>query len=61
MKFGQIIEYNMKNHTQNVVEKLVLDTFLKNQNWIYLKINSLKFFSLFLLFVQVEGYGIYWN
>ena len=32
MKFGQLIEYNMetfflKSHTQNVVEKLVSDTF----------------------------------
>ena len=37
MKFGQLIEYNMKNillknHTQNVVEKLFPDPFLKNQN-----------------------------
>ena len=23
MEFGQLIEYNMKNHTQNVVEKLL--------------------------------------
>ena len=35
MKFGQLIEYNMRNiflenHTQNVVEKLVPDPFLKN-------------------------------
>ena len=35
MKFGQLIEYNMKtfflkNHTQNVVEKLVPDPFLEN-------------------------------
>ena len=29
MKFGQSIEYNMKNRTQNVVEKLVLDLFLQ--------------------------------
>ena len=34
MKFGQLIEYNMRNiflenHTQNVVEKLVPDSFLK--------------------------------
>ena len=42
MKFGQLIEYNMrniislKNHTQNVVEKLVSDPFLKNQNSAYL-------------------------
>ena len=37
MKFGQLIEYDMetffmKIHTQNVVEKLFLDPFLKNQN-----------------------------
>ena len=37
MKFGQLTECVMrkcfwKNHTQNVVEKLVPDTFLKNQN-----------------------------
>ena len=37
MKFGQLIEYNMRNiflenNTQNVVEKLFPDTFLKNQN-----------------------------
>ena len=38
MKFGQLIKYNMKNilflknHTQNVVEKLFPDPFLKNQN-----------------------------
>ena len=35
MKFGQLIESNMRNiflenHAQNVVEKLVLDPFLKN-------------------------------
>ena len=39
MKFGQLIEYNMrtpllKNHTQNVVEKLFPDRFLRNQNHI---------------------------
>ena len=37
MKFGQLIEFNMrniyfKNHTQNVVEKLFPGSFLKNQN-----------------------------
>ena len=39
MKFGQLIEYNMRNmfflkkyHTQNVVEKLFPAPFLKNQN-----------------------------
>ena len=37
MKFGRLIEYNMQNaiveyHTQNVVEKLFPDPYLKNQN-----------------------------
>ena len=37
IKFGQLIEYNMrhiflKNHTQNMVEKLLPDPFLKNRN-----------------------------
>ena len=37
VKFGQSIEYNIKNiflenHTQNVVEKLSLDPFPKSQN-----------------------------
>ena len=35
-KFGQLIEYNMifflKNHTQNVVEELVPDPFVKSQS-----------------------------
>ena len=35
MKFGRLIEYNMRNiflenHTQNGVEKLVPDPFLEN-------------------------------
>ena len=37
MKFVQLIEYTMKifffkNHTQNVMEKLFQEPFLKNQN-----------------------------
>ena len=38
MEFGPLIEYNvrnnffLKNHTQNVVEKLFPDPFLKNPN-----------------------------
>ena len=51
MKFGQLIEYDMRNiflkkHTQNVVKKLVPDPYLKNQNWEYLWINSLKFYTV---------------
>ena len=41
MKFGQLIKYNMrhifvKNHTQNVVEELFPDPFVKSQNSAYL-------------------------
>ena len=36
MKFGQLIENNIRNifleNLQNVLEKVVPDTFLKNQN-----------------------------
>ena len=37
MKLGQLIEYSMrntlsKNHTENVVEKLFADPFIKNKN-----------------------------
>ena len=37
MKFGQLIEYNMRkfileNHAKNVVEKLFPDPFSKKQN-----------------------------
>ena len=36
MNFGQLIQHNkrniyLKNHTQNMVEKLLPDSFLKNQ------------------------------
>ena len=51
MKFGQLIENNLRNiflenYIQNVVEKLVPDPFLKNENWAYLCINSLKFHTV---------------
>ena len=36
----------MKNHTQNVVEKLVPGPFLGNQKWPCLWINSLKLFTV---------------
>ena len=46
----------LKNHTQNVVEKLVPDHFLKNQNWAYLWINSLKFWVVY--FYCVPNWGL---
>ena len=67
MKFGQLIEYNRKivlleNHIQNVVEKLFPDPLLKNQNWAYIWINSLKFLSSwFLLYVKLGAIEIYSN
>ena len=55
MKFGQIVKYIeiffSKKHTQHLVEKLVLDSILKNQNWAYLWINSLNFIQ----FVFIVG------
>ena len=50
-KPGHLVEYSLRNiflenHTQNVVEKLFPDPFLKNQNWANLCVNSLKFYSV---------------
>ena len=47
MKFSQLIEHNMKsifskNHTQNVMDKLVPDPLIKNQNSAYIWIISFK-------------------
>ena len=64
MEFGQLVEYNirnilLKNHTQNVVEKLFLDPFLKIRNWVYLWINSLKVLhSMFLLYANLRAIEI---
>ena len=40
---------------KRVVKKLVLDPFLKNQNWAYLYINSLRFLQFVFTICQVEG------
>ena len=48
--------YFMKNHTQNLSEKLVRDSFLKNQNWGYLWINNLKFYTDCSIVCLAEGY-----
>ena len=34
----------LKNHSPNVVEKIIPDSFLNNQNWAYVWINILKFY-----------------
>ena len=63
MKLSKLMEYNMRTiflkNPQNVVSKLFPDFFLKNQNWTYLWINSLKFHTVFFFFVcSVEVYQI---
>ena len=48
MKFGQLIEYNMRNISDEKsyakrAGETIPDPYLKNQNWVYLWINSLQF------------------
>ena len=46
MKFGQLIEYNTKNiFLEKSYTKLFPDPFLKNQNWAYLWISSVNFYT----------------
>ena len=64
MKFGRLIEYNMRNifienHTKIVVEKLFPHPFLKSRNWANLWINSLKLYSLFLLYAKLKAIETY--
>ena len=40
---------------KNVVDKLFLEPYLKNQNWSYLRINSLKFYTLCLYCIPSWG------
>ena len=59
MKFGQLVVYNMiifflKSHIQNVMEKLVSESFLKYHNCAYLWISSLKCCTI--CFYQVNDY-----
>ena len=56
-KFGQLIEYRLRNifvksHTQHVVEKLFTYPFLKNQNRTYL----LNFMQFVFNVCKVEDY-----
>ena len=70
MEFDLLIDYSiydlyssiaifLKNLTQNVVEKLVPDPFLKNWNRTYLWINSLKFYTVFLSYAKLRGLSKY--
>ena len=61
MKFSEFIEHNrnifLKNHTQNVLEKVVGDPFIKNTKLsISLDQQSEMFENLLLLYFQVEVY-----
>ena len=46
MEFGQLIEYNMR-------------PFQKNQNWVYLWINSLKFYTVCFYYMPSWGLSKY--
>ena len=64
MKFGQLIEYNLrnillKNHTQNGLEKLFPDPYLKYQNWAYLWISSVKIYTVFFCWMLIWGLSKY--
>ena len=57
MRIGQLIEYTKgnilsKTRTQNVMDKLVPDPYLKSQNWAYLRIKSRKLYTV-LSYVQI--------
>ena len=52
MKFGQLIECNIRNI---LMEKLVPDPFLKNWNWAYLWINSLRFYTVYFYCMSSWG------
>ena len=61
MDFGQLTEYNMRSiflekSYPNGVEKLFPDSFLKNQNWAYLWINCLKFYTVCFYCMPSEDY-----
>ena len=45
----------LKNHTSNVAEQLFPDSFLKNQNWVYLWINNLKFYTICFYCMLIWG------
>ena len=51
----------LTKHIQNVVEKLVSDCFLKNQNWAYLWMNSLKYIKFVFIVYPSQGLPKYIN
>ena len=61
MKFGQLIEYNMRNifHKKSYTKfsrETIQYPFLKNQNWAYLWIYILNFIYFVSIVFQVEDY-----
>ena len=56
MKYNIRNIFILKKHTQNVVEKLFPNPFLKNQNWAYLWINGLKFYTV--CFYSMPTWGL---
>ena len=59
MKFGQLLEYNMRNNAQNVVQKLIPDPFLKNQDRAYHCINCLRLYRVFYCMPKSSAIEIY--
>ena len=60
LKFSQLMKYNMGNifrekHKQNLVEKPFSDPLIKNWNWSYCWINSLRFYKLVFIVCQLDG------
>ena len=61
MRFDQSIDYNTRNiFLEKSYEKCGVETiirpFSKNQNWAYLWINSMKFYTVCFIVCKVEGY-----
>ena len=65
MRFGQFIEYNKRNiFLEKSYTKVVylvniyinVCKYIKNQNWAYPWINSLKFLTVFFVVCQAEDY-----
>ena len=60
MKFGQLVEFKMRNiflkkpYIKNMVEKLVLDPFIKKKSKLNISLDCQS--EMFLLYAQIEVY-----
>ena len=66
MAFGQLIKHNMKNiFLERLYTKWGRQTiarpFIKNQNWTYLWINSLKFYTVYFYCMAIWGLSKYFE